>query len=62
MMVAVVVKSLCLSKHHTMKTGAGVEVQIHEFLTLALDQGVVSFAPRPSVPIEEKAGWYPDPV
>jgi hypothetical protein len=33
------VKSLCLAKHHTMKTYWGVEVWMHAFLTLALDGG-----------------------
>jgi hypothetical protein len=31
--------SLHLTKHHTMKTYCGVEVQIHAFLTSALDGG-----------------------
>jgi hypothetical protein len=31
--------SLCLTKHHAMKTHGGVEVQFHAFLTLELDGG-----------------------
>jgi hypothetical protein len=31
--------SLCLTKHHTIKTYRGVEVQLHAFLTSALDAG-----------------------
>jgi hypothetical protein len=30
---------LCLIKYHTMKMDGGVEVQLHAFLTLALDGG-----------------------
>jgi hypothetical protein len=30
--------SLCLTKYHAMKTNWGVEVQLHAFLTLALDE------------------------
>jgi hypothetical protein len=33
------VKSLCLTKHHAMKTYGGVEVQLHAFLTSALHGG-----------------------
>jgi len=29
--------SLCLTKHHAMNTCGGVEVQLHVFLTSALD-------------------------
>jgi hypothetical protein len=31
--------SLCLTKHHAMKTYWGVEVQLHAYLTSALDGG-----------------------
>jgi predicted PolB exonuclease-like 3'-5' exonuclease len=30
---------LCLTKHHTMKTYVGVEIQLHAFLTSGLDGG-----------------------
>jgi hypothetical protein len=30
---------LCLTKHHTIKMYEGVEVQLHVFLTSALDEG-----------------------
>jgi hypothetical protein len=37
----------CLTKHYTLKYG-GVDVYIHDFLTLPLDEGwVVSFTPWP---------------
>jgi hypothetical protein len=39
--------SLCLTEHHIMKAYWGVEVQLHEFLTAALDGGEWS-ASRPS--------------
>jgi len=49
----------CLIKHHTMKTYWEVKVQLHQFLTLALDGGVL-LASRPGhftpVPIGHKAG------
>jgi hypothetical protein len=31
--------TLCLAKHHAIKTYWGVEVYLHAFLTLALDGG-----------------------
>jgi len=37
---------LCLTKHHAMKTYGGVELQIHAFITSALDGGEWS-ASRP---------------
>jgi hypothetical protein len=49
-------KSLCLTKLHTMKTYWGVEVQLHAFLTSALDGGEWSasrsgrFTPREGTP------------
>jgi hypothetical protein len=40
--------SLCLTKHHAMKTYLGVEVKLHAFLTSALDAGERS-ASRPGL-------------
>jgi hypothetical protein len=42
------VKSLCLTKHHTVETYGGMEVQLHSFLTSgARFSSVVSFTPLP---------------
>jgi len=51
--------SLCLTKHHTMKTywGGGVNSSTHS-LTPPLGGGVVSFTPRPLYP-QRKSSWYP---
>jgi hypothetical protein len=51
--------SLCLTKHHAMKTHWGVEVQLHAFLTSALDGGEWS-ASRPGcfTPKERSPGTH----
>jgi hypothetical protein len=61
--------SLCLIKHRSMKKYAEMEVQIHVFLTSALDIGeslasrpgslTVGIAPPP-VPTELEAGRTPE--
>jgi hypothetical protein len=54
--------SLCLTKHHAMKTYWGVEVQLHAFLTSALDGGEWSasrpgrFTPREKAPFTHWIG------
>jgi hypothetical protein len=49
--------SLCLTKHHAMKTYWGMEVYLHAFLTSALDGGEWS-ASRPSrFTPRERAPW-----
>jgi hypothetical protein len=53
-----------------MKTHRGTEVQLHEYLTSALDGGEWSashsgrFTPgeKATVPTEQEAGWAPEPV
>jgi hypothetical protein len=63
--------SLCLTKHHTMKTHWGVEVWPHALLTSALHRSEWSvFTPRPLYPrgkespvlIRQEAGWAPEQV
>jgi hypothetical protein len=56
--IPIVVKlSLCLTKHHAMKTFWGVEVWLHSFLTSAVDRGEWSasrlgrFTPRERAPV-----------
>jgi hypothetical protein len=59
-MVKVKVKlPLCLTKHHAMKVYWGMEVQLHTFLTSALDGGVWS-ALRPGrfTPGEKAPGTH----
>jgi hypothetical protein len=58
------VKSLCLTKHHAMKTYGEVEVWLHTFLTSALVEGEWSasrptrFTPGERVPgIHRIRGW-----
>jgi hypothetical protein len=61
--------SLCLIKHHAMKTDAGVKVHLHA-LSTALDGGEWStscngcFTPMKQalVPTVEEAGWAPEPA
>jgi hypothetical protein len=61
---------MVLIQHHIMKTYGVVEVglELHSFLTLTLDGGVVSFTPRPlypertPTPIGQQAWWAPEPV
>jgi len=60
---------ICLIKHHTMKTCGGMEVQLHEFLTSALDGGDWSASPpgrftpgRNKVPIGWEAVWAREQV
>jgi len=57
-------------KHHAMTTYGRMEVQLHTFLTKALDGGE-QLASHPSCstpgrralgPTEQEAGWGPEPV
>jgi hypothetical protein len=48
-------------KHHTMKTGAGVEIYLHAFLTSIIDTGELSaifsvYFP-PGIQPPERTGW-----
>jgi len=51
------------SKHHAMKTHGGVKVQLHAFISLALDRGEWSashpgrFTPRERAPGTHLLGW-----
>jgi hypothetical protein len=51
--------SLCLTKHHAMKTYWGVEVDLHVFLTLALGGGEWSALLPGRFTLREKSPWYP---
>jgi len=53
-----VMLSLCLTKHHAMKMQWGVEVQLHAFLSSAIDGGEWS-ASRPGRFTPRKSPWYP---
>jgi hypothetical protein len=59
--------SLCLTKHHAMKTYWGMEVQLHAFLTSALDGSEWSasrpdrFTPRKRVPGTHWTGGWVGP-
>jgi hypothetical protein len=59
--------SLCLAKHHAMKTYRGVEVKLHAFFTSALDGGGWSalrpglFTPGERVPCTQTAVGRVDP-
>jgi hypothetical protein len=61
------VKSLCLAKHHAMKTYWGVEVQLHAFLAWALDGSEWStsrpgrFTPRERAPGTHWIGGWVGP-
>jgi len=46
-----------------MKTYAGVELQLHEFLIPVLNGGELQTqAALPSIPVEQEDGWGPEPV
>jgi hypothetical protein len=60
--------SLCLTKHYTINTYGGVDVQIHVFLALvegersALRPDALPPGRRDPIPIGYKAGWAPELV
>jgi hypothetical protein len=54
-MVIKVKLSLCLTKHHAMKTYGGVKVQFYAFLTSVLDGGDWSASPPGRFNPEERA-------
>jgi len=60
----VCVCTLCLTKHHAMKTYWGMEVKLHTFLTVALEGGEWSasrpgrFTPRERVPSTHWIGGW----
>jgi hypothetical protein len=51
--------SLCLTKHHTVKTYDGVLIQLHAFLTLVLDgsEWLASGPDRSTPDTHYKGGW-----
>jgi hypothetical protein len=53
--------SVCLTKHHTMKTYRGIQVQLHTFLTLALYGGEWQ-GNSPLYPLDQRLArpqsWY----
>jgi len=54
--------SMCLIKHHAMKTYWGVEVKFQAFLTSSLVEGEWSASRTGRFAIGQEAGWAPEPV